>query len=144
MVAYSCDRSPVAVRGEARRVVSCCLVLWLVRVEGAVGGEITGVRAEGDALMLMGVDLCRRRARKGCGATARRCTVDSQLQKERKKTDKPKGGMGGRHAATTQLTGISRDSQLHWRSHSHLEHLECSRQPHIQGRGAKKRTQRAG
>ena len=25
-----------------------------------------------------------------------------------------------------------------------LEHLECSRQPHIQGRGAKKRTQRAG
>ena len=26
----------------------------------------------------------------------------------------------------------------------HLEHLECSRQPHIQGRGAKKRTQRAG
>ena len=26
----------------------------------------------------------------------------------------------------------------------HLEHLECSRQPHIQGRGAEKRTQRAG
>jgi len=26
----------------------------------------------------------------------------------------------------------------------HLEHLECSHQPHIQGRGAKKRTQRAG
>ena len=26
----------------------------------------------------------------------------------------------------------------------HLEHLECSRQPHIQGRGAQKRTQRAG
>ena len=25
-----------------------------------------------------------------------------------------------------------------------LEHLECSWQPHIQGRGAKKRTQRAG
>jgi len=25
-----------------------------------------------------------------------------------------------------------------------LEHLECSYQPHIQGRGAKKRTQRAG
>ena len=25
-----------------------------------------------------------------------------------------------------------------------LEHLECSRQPHIQGRGAQKRTQRAG
>ena len=24
------------------------------------------------------------------------------------------------------------------------EHLECSHQPHIQGRGAKKRTQRAG
>ena len=33
-----------------------------------------------------------------------------------------------------------------WHSHSHLvlEHLECSRQPHIQGRGAEKRTQRAG
>ena len=27
---------------------------------------------------------------------------------------------------------------------SYLEHLECSHQPHIQGRGAKKRTQRAG
>ena len=27
---------------------------------------------------------------------------------------------------------------------AHLEHLECSRQPHIQGRGAQKRTQRAG
>ena len=27
---------------------------------------------------------------------------------------------------------------------SNLEHLECSRQPHIQGRGAEKRTQRAG
>jgi len=26
----------------------------------------------------------------------------------------------------------------------HLEHLECSHQPHIQGRGAEKRTQRAG
>ena len=26
----------------------------------------------------------------------------------------------------------------------YLEHLECSHQPHIQGRGAKKRTQRAG
>ena len=26
----------------------------------------------------------------------------------------------------------------------YLEHLECSWQPHIQGRGAKKRTQRAG
>jgi len=26
----------------------------------------------------------------------------------------------------------------------HLEHLECGHQPHIQGRGAKKRTQRAG
>ena len=26
----------------------------------------------------------------------------------------------------------------------HLEHLESSHQPHIQGRGAKKRTQRAG
>ena len=26
----------------------------------------------------------------------------------------------------------------------HLEHLECSHQPHIQGRGAKKHTQRAG
>ena len=26
----------------------------------------------------------------------------------------------------------------------HLEHLECSYQPHIQGRGAQKRTQRAG
>ena len=26
----------------------------------------------------------------------------------------------------------------------HLEHLECGDQPHIQGRGAKKRTQRAG
>jgi len=26
----------------------------------------------------------------------------------------------------------------------HLEHLECSHQPHIQGWGAKKRTQRAG
>ena len=26
----------------------------------------------------------------------------------------------------------------------HLEHLECSHQPHIQGQGAKKRTQRAG
>ena len=25
-----------------------------------------------------------------------------------------------------------------------LEHLECSHQPHIQGRGAEKRTQRAG
>ena len=25
-----------------------------------------------------------------------------------------------------------------------LEHLECSHQPHIQGRGAQKRTQRAG
>ena len=25
-----------------------------------------------------------------------------------------------------------------------LEHLECSHQPHIQGRGAKKHTQRAG
>ena len=25
-----------------------------------------------------------------------------------------------------------------------LEHLECSYQPHIQGRGAQKRTQRAG
>ena len=25
-----------------------------------------------------------------------------------------------------------------------LEHLECSRQPHTQGRGAEKRTQRAG
>ena len=25
----------------------------------------------------------------------------------------------------------------------HVEHLECSRQHHIQGRGAKKRTQRA-
>ena len=29
-------------------------------------------------------------------------------------------------------------------SEEHLEHLECSRQPHIQGRGAQKRTQRAG
>ena len=27
---------------------------------------------------------------------------------------------------------------------AHLEHLECDYQPHIQGRGAKKRTQRAG
>ena len=27
---------------------------------------------------------------------------------------------------------------------NNLEHLECSYQPHIQGRGAKKRTQRAG
>ena len=26
----------------------------------------------------------------------------------------------------------------------HLEHLECNYQPHIQGRGAQKRTQRAG
>ena len=26
----------------------------------------------------------------------------------------------------------------------HLEHLECSYQPHIQGRGAQKRLQRAG
>ena len=26
----------------------------------------------------------------------------------------------------------------------YLEHLECSYQPHIQGQGAKKRTQRAG
>ena len=54
--------------------------------------RITGVRAEGDALMLMGVNVSRRRARKGCGATARRCTVDSQLQKERKKTDNPREG----------------------------------------------------
>ena len=38
--------------------------------------------------------------------------------KERKKTDNPREG--------------------------HLEHLECDYQPHIQGRGAKKRTQRAG
>ena len=30
------------------------------------------------------------------------------------------------------------------RVEEHLEHLECSRQPHIQGRGAQKRTQRAG
>ena len=30
------------------------------------------------------------------------------------------------------------------RSAEHLEHLECSWQPHIQGRGAQKRTQRAG
>ena len=29
-------------------------------------------------------------------------------------------------------------------STEHLEHLECDYQPHIQGRGAKKRTQRAG
>ena len=29
-------------------------------------------------------------------------------------------------------------------TYEHLEHLECSRQPHIQGRGAEKRTQRAG
>ena len=27
---------------------------------------------------------------------------------------------------------------------THLEHLECSHLPHTQGRGAKKRTQRAG
>ena len=27
---------------------------------------------------------------------------------------------------------------------THLEHLECSYQPHIQGQGAKKRTQQAG
>ena len=29
-------------------------------------------------------------------------------------------------------------------SPGNLEHLECSHQPHIQGRGAQKRTQRAG
>jgi len=32
----------------------------------------------------------------------------------------------------------------HYVSIAHLEHLECSYQPHIQGRGAQKRTQRAG
>ena len=30
------------------------------------------------------------------------------------------------------------------RAHLVLEHLECSHQPHIQGRGAEKHTQRAG
>ena len=35
--------------------------------------------------------------------------------------------------------------QCSWQPHTQLlEHLECSHQPHIQGRGAEKRTQRAG
>ena len=34
------------------------------------------------------------------------------------------------------------EQNCHWEQH--LEHLECSYQPHIQGRGAEKRTQRAG
>ena len=37
-----------------------------------------------------------------------------------------------------------KEKKLGWVSGTHLEHLECSWQPHIQGRGAKKRTQRAG
>ena len=43
-----------------------------------------------------------------------------------------------------------RDDLVGWKSADlpsvgvHLEHLECSWQPHIQGRGAQKRTQRAG
>ena len=107
VVAYthSCDRSPVAVRGEARRVVSCCLVLWLVRVEGAVGGEITGVRAEGDALMLMGVNVSRRRARRGAARPrgGARWTPNSR-KKERKPTTQGRDG----RTARRHHTGILR------------------------------------
>ena len=43
------------------------------------------------------------------------------------------------------LHGGRRNATQSFHEHQpHLEHLECSRQPHIQGRGAKKRTQRAG
>ena len=33
------------------------------------------------------------------------------------------------------------DSRCNFHAISHLEHLECSHQPHIQGRGAEERTQ---
>ena len=45
-------------------------------------------------------------------------------------------------AAAATATATS-SSSLSGRA-MHLEHLECSYQPHIQGQGAKKRTQRAG
>ena len=53
----------------------------------------------------------------------------------------------GAPAILTQRAARGESGRL-WRRSSqaveHLEHLECSRQPHIQGRGAQKRTQRAG
>ena len=42
------------------------------------------------------------------------------------------------HACTNGQVPIRNTKKLN------LEHLECSYQPHIQGQGAKKRTQRAG
>ena len=41
-------------------------------------------------------------------------------------------------------TGFGRFSLQQKARTTHLEHLECSHQPHIQGRGAEERTQRAG
>ena len=41
------------------------------------------------------------------------------------------------------LRGFEKKSAVLTYDEPDLEHLECSHQPHIQGQGAKKRTQRA-
>ena len=50
------------------------------------------------------------------------------------------------HRSSVRLSGsiFGGDTADCGYSRWHLEHLECSHQPHTQGRGAKKRTQRAG
>ena len=49
------------------------------------------------------------------------------------------------HAGITVSIGIARalHAQRDVKAREHLEHLECSHQPHAQDRGAKKRTQLA-
>ena len=71
------------------------------------------------------------RAREHCGCWRRRRT---RLQQDTGWLRRAGGGGGAAAAARARAS----------RAMEHLEHLECDYQPHMRGRGAKKRTQRAG